>query len=67
MKLEEEIKLLERKVELLKELKELQDGGEKIVYVYPVCPSYPTSPWYPTPYTSPWCGSGRTGQATGGS
>ena len=71
MELKEEIKLLERKVELLKELKGLQECGKEIVYMpYPIY-IYPTHPTYPTygdrgPYTSPWCGAGHMGHATGG-
>ena len=49
-KLKEEIKLLERKLELLEQINRLQ-----AIPVYPVYPSYPVYPRYPVyPNPYPW-------------
>ena len=62
--LEKEIELLEKKVALLKELRQLELTPTRIEYVpvYPVSPA-PINPWqtpwpnYPQPYIGDWPGS----------
>ena len=52
MDIKEEIELLERKLELLKEIQALQATVDSYPR-YPVYPTYPTYP-YPTYQPSPW-------------
>ena len=49
-KLKEEIKLLERKIELMEQINRLQ--ANPVYPVYPSYPVYPRYPVYPNPY--PW-------------